>query len=68
MQVNGRFHSDEGFGVVAQLKSSNPKTKVLIISASAGDDSFPTVDWTKYKKQGDFIIVTDPNIPKTFAD
>jgi uncharacterized iron-regulated protein len=68
MQVNGRFHSDEGFGIVSQLKSSNPKTKVLIISACTGDDGFPTVDWTKYKKQGDFIIVTDPNVPKTFAD
>ena len=67
LQVNGRFHSDQGFAVVAQLKKYNPKAKILIIS-TGDDESFPTIDWSKYKQNGDYIIVTDPKIPKTFKD
>ena len=67
MQVNGRFHSDEGFAVVAQLKHFSPKIKSLIIS-SGSDESFPNIDWTKHKNQGDYIIITDPAVPKTYKD
>jgi uncharacterized iron-regulated protein len=28
-QVNGRFHSDEGFAIVTQLKKYSPKTRML---------------------------------------
>ena len=68
MHVGGKYHSDGGFGVVSQLKSFSSKAKVLIISSAAGDDSYPSIDWSKYKKEGDFIIITDPNIPKTYTD
>jgi uncharacterized iron-regulated protein len=67
MQVNGRFHSDEGFAVVRQLKKYSPKTKVLIISTGP-DENFPNIDWAKHKGNGDYIIVTDPQIPKTFEN
>lgn len=67
MQVNGRFHSDEGFAVVTQLKKYSPKIKSLIISTTA-DKSFPYIDWNKHKHLGDYIIITDPNVPKTFKE
>ncbi len=67
MQVNGRFHSDEGFAVVTQLKKYSPKARVLIIS-SGSEDTFPTIDWYSLKTQGDYIIVTDPKVPKTYED
>lgn len=65
MQVNGRFHSDEGFAAVTQLKKYNKKLKPLIISTGT-DESFPNIDWSKYKTQGDYIIITDPKVPKTY--
>jgi uncharacterized iron-regulated protein len=65
MQVNGRFHSDEGFAVATQLKKYSPKTKALIIS-SGSDESFPNIDWSKFKDLGDYVIITDPSVPKTF--
>ena len=68
MHITGKYHSDGGFGVVAQLTGYSSKAKPLIISTSIGDDSYPTIDWTKYKKDGDFIIITDPNVPKTYTD
>lgn len=65
MQVNGRFHSDEGFAIVTQLKKYSPKIKSLIISAGA-DESFPNIDWANYKELGDYVIITDPSVPKSF--
>ncbi len=69
MQVNGRFHSENGYAVVAQLKKYNPKLRILIVSSSSDDDGkFPVIDWSKYKDLGDFILITDPKVPKTFKD
>ena len=65
MQVNGKFHSDEGFAIVTQLKQYRPKAKSLIIS-SATDDDFPKVNWDNYKKDGDYIIITDPAVGRSF--
>ncbi|MBL4676191.1 MAG: ChaN family lipoprotein [Mucilaginibacter sp.] len=65
MQINGGFHSEEKLGTAAQLKRYLPKVRVLNIAAYA-DDSFDNPDWTKFEKMGDFIILTDPKLPKTF--
>lgn len=65
MQVNGRFHSDEGFAAVTQLKRYSPKAKSLIISTFS-DDSFQNIDWNKHKNLGDYIIITNPNVPKSY--
>lgn len=67
MQVNGRFHSDEGFAVVTQLHNYRPKTKSLIIS-TACDEAYPKIDWAGYKKMGDYIIITDPAIPRSYKE
>lgn len=66
-QVNGRFHSDEGFAIATQLKKYNPKVRMLIVS-SGSDDSFPNIDWKKFEHLGDYIIITDPKIPTTYTE
>ena len=66
-QVNGRFHSDEYFAVVTQLKKYNPDIKCLVIS-SGSDKKFPDIDWKKHEHLGDYIIITDPKVPKTYKD
>ena len=66
-QVNGRFHSDESFAVVTQLKKYSPNSRVLVISSGA-DESFPSIDWSKHKQLGDYIIITDPKIPTTYKE
>ena len=67
MHVNGRFHSDEGFAAVTQLKKYSPQIKILIISTLT-DKSFPNIDWSKHKNLGDYIIIGDPAVPKTFKE
>jgi uncharacterized iron-regulated protein len=67
MQVNGKFHSDEGFAVVSQLDKYSPGTRKLIISTSS-DEHFPRIKWSQYQEMGDYIIITDPKVPKTYKD
>jgi len=64
-QVNGRFHSDERLGTYAQLKKYAPKMKALVISAFPAED-FNNPDWEKHKDLGDYVILTDPKVKKTF--
>lgn len=64
-QVNGRFHSDEKLGTYAQLKKYAPKLKTLNIAAFAAED-FNDPDWEKHKNLGDYVILTDPKVKKTF--
>lgn len=64
-QVNGRFHSDEKLGTLAKLKKYAPKLKILNISSFSAED-FNNPDWKKYEKLGDYVIVTDPSLKRTF--
>jgi uncharacterized iron-regulated protein len=67
MQVNGRFHSDERFAAVTQLKKYRPKAIALVVSCGS-DAAFPNIDWKQYLSLGDYIIITDPAVPKTYKD
>ncbi|MBC7616079.1 MAG: ChaN family lipoprotein [Pedobacter sp.] len=64
-QVNGRFHSDEKLGTLAKLKSYAPKLKIINISCFSADD-FDNPDWNKYKQLGDYVIVTNPKVKRSF--
>ncbi|MES2107095.1 MAG: ChaN family lipoprotein [Bacteroidota bacterium] len=64
-QVNGGFHSEEKLGTAAQLKKYAPGIRILNIAAYA-DDSFDNPDWSKFADKGDYIILTDPKLKKTF--
>lgn len=64
-QVNGRFHSDEKLGTLAKLARYAPKLKILNISCFSADD-FDAPDWNKYAPLGDYVIVTNPKLKRTF--
>ncbi|UKT65122.1 ChaN family lipoprotein [Pedobacter mucosus] len=65
LQVNGRFHSDEKLGTLAKLQHYNEKLKILNISAFS-DESFNNPDWQKYNNLGDYIIITDPALKRSY--
>ncbi|QIL42484.1 ChaN family lipoprotein [Pedobacter sp. HDW13] len=65
LQLNGRFHSDEKLGTLARLAQFNPKLKILNIS-SFPDESFGQPDWEKFKNLGDYIIITDPGVKRSY--
>jgi len=64
-QVNGSFHSEGKLGAAAQLAKYAPKLRILNI-ATFCDDNFANPDWSKLSKNGDYIILTDPVVAKTF--
>ena len=61
----GRFHCDEKLGTLAQLQNRKSKLKILNIS-SFSDATFPDPDWSTFSNLGDYIILTDPGLKKTF--
>jgi uncharacterized iron-regulated protein len=65
LHLNGRFHSDNKLGTVWQLNCLTRKAVIQNISCFPADD-FAAPDWKKYLALGDFIIVTDPAVPKSF--
>jgi uncharacterized iron-regulated protein len=65
LQINGGFHSEEKLGVPSQLLHYASKIRVINIAVYS-DDSFNHPDWSNFSKMGDYIILTDPKIPRTF--
>ena len=61
----GGFHTEEKLGTAAQLQMRNKKLKILNI-ASFSDKSFSNPDWEKESYRGDYIIITNPDLKKTF--
>lgn len=65
LHLNGRFHSDEKLGTYAQLKRYAPKLKLMNISCFSAE-SFNNPDWDQWAYLGDYIIITDPALPRSF--
>ena len=65
LHILGRFHSDEKLGTMAKLLKYNPGLKLSNIS-SFSDKSFKEPDWSKFSKLGDFVIITNPELKRTF--
>jgi len=61
----GGFHTEEKLGTAAQLQMRNKKLKIMNI-ASFSDTSFNNPDWDKFANRGDYIILTDPGLKRTF--
>lgn len=59
LHLNGRFHSDEKLGTYEQLLRYSPRLRYANISAFS-DVSIAAPEWDKWKKLGDFIIITRP--------
>ncbi len=61
----GKFHVEERLGTAAQLQNRNNKLKIRVISM-VSDENFNNPDWSKLGILGDYVILTDPNLKKTF--
>ena len=67
MHVNGRFHSDERMAIFTQLASYAPKLRTLVISCGPSD-AFLAPNWEELRIMGDYVIITDPNVPRTYEN
>ena len=65
IHLNGRFHSDEFLGIYQQLQKYAKGKKVLVIS-TVSDQDLASIDFKQFNTLADFVIFTDPSIPKSF--
>ncbi|HEU4596044.1 MAG TPA: ChaN family lipoprotein [Pyrinomonadaceae bacterium] len=64
VHVNGKFHSEERLGVAEQLQHYRPRARVLVLTIVPGE-GFPDFDAARVGGLGDFIILTDPALPRS---
>jgi uncharacterized iron-regulated protein len=65
LHLNGSFHTESRLGTVEQLLKFIPKTKVLVVTMRTEED-FAKVDNAKHSGIGDFVILTDAKVPRSF--
>lgn len=65
LHLVGKFHCDEKLGTLAQLQKRAPKLKILNISC-VSDKNFANPNWEELSHLGDYIVVTDPELKKTY--
>lgn len=66
VHVNGTFHSESRLGVPEQIEHYRRDTRILIVTIHRGE-GFPAFEPARHKGLGDFIILTDPAVPRSSA-
>jgi len=61
----GKFHVEEKLGTAAQLQMRNKKLRILNIICFP-DKSFPNPGWDSFSVLGDYVIITDPDVKRSF--
>ena len=65
VHVNGKFHSEERLGVPEQLLHYRAKARAVVVTILPGE-GFPNFDAARLGPLGDFVILTDPAIPRSY--
>ncbi|HEV2705937.1 MAG TPA: ChaN family lipoprotein [Pyrinomonadaceae bacterium] len=65
LHVNGKFHSEERLGVPEHLARYRPLSRMLVVTLVA-TKNFPAFDAANDGRLGDFVIITDARLPRSF--
>lgn len=65
VHLNGSFHTENRLGTAEQLLKINPKTKILVVTMRYEDD-FTKFDKAKHENLGDFVILTNAKVTRSF--
>lgn len=66
LHVNGSFHSAEHMGILEHLERYRPETSVVVVTMLSAE-SFPRFDSENMIGLGDFVVVTDPELPRSYS-
>ena len=66
LHVNGSFHSEKHMGIPEHLLRYRPGTALLVVTLTSHKD-FPKFHVGDLADAGDFVIVTDPKLPRSFS-
>ncbi|MBK9285172.1 MAG: ChaN family lipoprotein [Sphingobacteriaceae bacterium] len=67
LHLVGRFHVDEKFGICEQILNYKKDVKFTVLTEQT-DENFPNIKLGENKKLGDYIIFSDPKVPKSYPD
>ncbi len=67
LHMVGSFHVEGGLGIPAQLEGYRPGTRRLVVVVQA-EENFQTFDAEGMGELGDFVILTDESLPRTFEN
>lgn len=65
VHLNGAFHTENRLGTVEQVLRLQPKAKILVVTMRS-DADFTKFDQAKHENLGDFVILTDAKVPRSF--
>src|SRR5262245_51583354 len=65
LHVNGSFHTSQQLGIVEHLLRYRPQTRALVVTIVC-DKTFPAFDAATMDREGDFVVVTDPTVARSF--
>jgi uncharacterized iron-regulated protein len=65
VHLNGSFHTENRLGTAEQLLKFQPKAKFIVVTIRYEDD-FTKFDKAKHENLGDFVILTDSKVPRSF--
>jgi uncharacterized iron-regulated protein len=65
LHVNGSFHTAQRLGTVEHLLRYRPGTEVVVVTMMP-EKSFPAFNPATMTSQGDFVVVTDPSLTRSF--
>lgn len=67
LQVNGSFHSAQRMGILEHLQRYRPETSAIVVTMLY-DESFPRFNSEEMSGMGDFVVVTDPALPRSMSE
>ena len=65
VHLNGSFHTESRLGTPEHLLKFNPKAKFIVVTMRY-EENFTDFDKTKHENLGDFVILTDTKVPRSF--
>ncbi len=65
IHLNGSFHTENRLGTAEQFLKLNPQAKITVITMRYEDD-FKNFDKSKHENLGDFVVLTDAKVPRSF--
>jgi uncharacterized iron-regulated protein len=65
VHLNGSFHTEKRLGTPEHLVKYRPKTKFVVVTMKYEKD-FKNFDPAKHGALGDFVILTDASVPRSF--
>ena len=65
VHLNGSFHTENRLGTAEQFLKLNPGAKITVVTMRYEED-FTKFDKAKHGKLGDFVILTDAKVPRSF--